>query len=169
MWKKIFSILVLSLTIGLLAGCEKEPEVCNVEITMENWEQYFDLVTEQEVLRDSFGDIYDVKENLIVRLKDDYKLAEDAGTEIAIEVTCTYNEYVVLSMDEESGELQLGDLKLTKGDYVRISSITSAETNLTDESMNSIGKGGVPVSYARYEMPEVTRIQGNLSYVIEWE
>ena len=89
------------------------PEVKEVEITPENFFDYYDIVYwEYNIERDSDGKItrIDKRDNVFdFKLKDEYLLDVDEDNTIEIGVTCEYDLKKIEDVNFETGEITLSD------------------------------------------------------------
>ena len=86
--KKIICLLMLLFLCLSLCACGKKAET--VEITTENWEEYFTLTYVDTWSKNEFGDFDDVKIDAILTLKPAYaeKMAENQSTPLLVDFAC---------------------------------------------------------------------------------
>lgn len=141
-----------------------------IDITMDNWQDYFDVVRKEEINRNAFDEIEDVRLNYYIILKSEYTMApyagEDAGyTNIAAEAKY-HMEWRHLDIDYENGKITVGDPPENPEDFFddgERSEVFSIEYEETD-ICHSFGRHD-----DFYQVPadlEIVRIQGKL-YILE--
>lgn len=84
----------------------KEDSIEEVEITSENWEDYFELGERLGVTTDAFGDITGSYIWKILKLKDDIKMYKG---DTVVKFSYVEREYNVLSFDPEKRTFELGE------------------------------------------------------------
>lgn len=95
-----------------------------VEITMDNWQNYFEIVDDINIDRDAFGDIEYIDYSQDLRLKPEYEVQgsfwgdsddeEYADTDIAYDISWI-EDYRYVTVDWSTGELTIGDI--VKSEY----------------------------------------------------
>lgn len=127
---------------------EGEKGVVAVEITSDNWQDYFEIVEREEIELNNFGEISDMYKDFYLVLKGGYEIA-GYETEIAVE----YNyltEWRYVEIDKENGVLTIGDLVPDRSSEEHNGSmitIYSAESSLTNGRTWSDGMQMVPTNF----------------------
>ena len=167
--KKILVLaLVLIMCCGLCACGEKST---TIEITEENWTEYFELSSQSKELvimtigKNDFDEIdsVDVKDSFV--LKDGYKLGKD-GFELTVGFDALQKEYEY-TLDLENNKVLLGDL-LDARDYDQ--GDLSGTATVTDEDTSFGYYTGIFIDQSSSCTPyfyTITRIEGTLSLVEE--
>lgn len=134
-----------------------DPKTKTVEITSENWENYFELVQRDHVSKNQFDENADVYKKWLIVLKDGYTMA-DSGTEIAVEYNYT-REWRYVTKNLTAGTLTVGELvpgqkpETETGAMVKI---LNEETHLINTRSYSESTEAIPVSV------EIVRMKGTL-------
>lgn len=89
------------------------PTIQEVEITKDNFYDYYDIVYEEDgIERDSDGKIVAIDKSdryFSFKLKDEYSLDDNEDNTIAIGVTCGYDLKKIENVDFETGKITLAD------------------------------------------------------------
>ena len=166
--KKILVLaLVLIMCCGLCACGEKST---TIEITEENWTEYFELsstyneLTITRVEKDDFDEIYKIESEDSFVLKDGYKLGKN-GYELKIEFDTLHCE-CECEVDVENNKVLLGDVVYVNPD----NGAASGTATVTDKD-NTFGfiTSVFPKESSTCYKPTttITRIEGTLSLVEE--
>lgn len=153
--------------IDRLAALDDESEPSNVlaiEVTTENWQQYFKIEERTNTSINNFGEIEDAYKSFYLVLKDEYTMAsnEDQSTSVAVE----YNyikEWHYVTVDTTAGTVTIGDLNpdhSTEDMSGSMVTIRSKETPLTSGRSYTSDAQAVPMNF------EIVRMKGTL-YVEE--
>lgn len=138
---------------------EEEPEVEAIEITLDNWQEYFEIVERDKVIKNAFDEITDVVRVWDIVLKDGFEMVE-YDTSIAIEYSTIY-ERRYYEIDKENGTLTIGE--------------RSEDRKFSDSSTGKISRrekeltGTVSLSDKILTFPtdlQIVRIQGTL-YIVK--
>lgn len=176
MKKLVMMLLAITMVLGL-AACGSEdsdndkpvvPETETVEITIDNWQDYFEIVEGTHVSTNSFDEPENIYPKLSLELKEGYTLGTDEwgntiDYELAIEYTYTAAYYNV-EMDVENCTLTIGDLY--EGETPEQSSRTTTFFSGMNDfytSWNSRGRDGVVVAMEILSDIEIIRIQGSIT------
>lgn len=157
-----------------------ESDAMAVEITIDNWQQYFDLIEDTYEWRNDFGEVAGSEPAEYIVLKDWYSIAE--GSELAIEYTFSneIHEGDRIDYGYEIGDLVEGDMaeELLSWDDDPTTLTTTIYPDVDSDSDNHSNKmllgrcaqytigynGGSYVAVrANYQ---ITRIQGTI-YIVE--
>lgn len=175
--KKIIALLLVAVMCFSLAACGGDNEASNnnepqtnesgektakaVEISIDNWQEYFEIVEREETEKNEFEEIEDMYKGVYLVLKDEYEMV-GYDTSIAIE----YNyieEWRYVEIDKENGVLTIGELVPDK-ENEEMNGLTKeiiySKTSLTNGRSWSEGMQAVPTNF------EIVRIQGTL-YIAE--
>ena len=180
MWSVVLSLI---LVIGMV-GCKnqgnetdptkeekKKEKVKAIDITLDNWQEYFELVEEAELYKNAFGEITEGYIYDCLKLKDNYKFALEKETSVAIE--CRYDKvWRYIEINTETGEIKVGDIvpdSETQGmsgsmeeEYTETRTISNEETEgIMIGSCTSMGE--MQTFVTDFEM---LRVQGTL-YILE--
>lgn len=136
---------------------EEEPEVEAIEITLDNWQEYFEIVERDKVIKNAFDEITDVVRVWDIVIKDGFEMVE---YDIAVEYSFIY-EMRYYEIDKEDGTLTIGEYsgegKFSDTMNKKISS--SVESNLIFTS-----SAGNKILYFPTDL-QIVRIQGTLNIV----
>ncbi len=133
----------------------------SVEITMDNWQEYFEIVEREKVEKNEFDEVDDMYKNTYLVLKDGYEMV-GYDTSIAVEYNYVL-EWRYVEIDKENAVLTIGELvpdREIEEKNAEMKKITSRETSLTNGRTWSEGMQAVPTNF------EIVRIQGTL-YIAE--
>ena len=168
MKKILVLILALVMMLSLTACGEKS---MTVEITEENWSEYFELSSDSKELvilridKNDFDEVdhVEIKDSFV--LKDGYKLGKE-GFELTVGFDAIQKEYEY-TLDLENNKVLLGDL-LDARDYPQGG--LSGTSTVTDEEPTFGYYSGIFVDQSSSCTPylyTITRIEGTLSLVEE--
>ena len=132
-----------------------------VEISIDNWQEYFEIVEREETQKNEFEEIEDMYKDVYLVLKDEYEMV-GYDTSIAIEYNYI-NEWRYVEIDKENGVLTIGELVPDKENEEMnglTKKISGSKTSLTNGRRRSEGMQAVPTNF------EIVRIQGTL-YIAE--
>ena len=139
-----------------------EPEVYSVEITNDNWQDYFEIVQKKMTNTNDFGETTDVYLSHYLVLKDSYKIHDMGGenktTRIATEYNCVA-EWRYVEIDLAAAEITVGDLvpdREVKDITGQTLTVMGAETPLSGSRSYSEGMQEIKSGY------EIVRMQGTL-------
>ena len=135
-----------------------DPKTTAIEITSENWNEYFEVVQSDKANINQFGEIDDVYKSWSIVLKDGYNMAENNETSIAVEYNYT-KEWRTVTKDLTAGTVTVGDLVPDKEpgeEKGAMTTITNKETSIIGNREYSGDTEAVPVSV------EIVRMQGTL-------
>ncbi|MDO4500739.1 MAG: hypothetical protein Q4B60_05620 [Erysipelotrichaceae bacterium] len=136
-----------------------EETVKTVEITTDNWQDYFEIVERAETIKNAFDEIDSMRQSAFIVLKNGYEMV-GYNTDITVE----YNyimEWRHVEIDIEKGVLTIGELASNLESQEMngmITNIFESETSLIDGYGRSGDAQTVPTNI------EITRIQGTLYY-----
>lgn len=153
-----------------------------VELTLENWQQYFEIKHYAEPQTNDFDEIFGLMISSTLVLKDEYANAY-AGSDGAVEASFGDKYYCPIEYNSATKELTLGtpytkEESEQKGYYPSTETVTNTN-NLTYYREYGFGIGGgvgcwrdtvkvegdiVTADTAYYDIIEITRIQGNLYF-----
>jgi hypothetical protein len=86
-----------------------EPQYTTIELTVDNWDTYFEEVTIPRFSKNAFGEVDDFDLEYYLQLKEEYyPLLNRVGTSIVIEIAYNYGERVC-SVDFENQTYELGE------------------------------------------------------------
>ena len=132
-----------------------------VEISIDNWQEYFEIVEREKTQKNEFEEIEDMYKGVYLVLKDEYEMV-GYDTSIAIEYNYI-NEWRYVEIDKENGVLTIGEL-VPDRENEEMNGLTmkigGSETSLTNDRSWSEGMQAVPTNF------EIVRIQGTL-YIAE--
>lgn len=148
------------------AAENEEVKVRSVEITTDNWDDYFEFVQEESPDTNDFGEIERVFLDNYLKLKDGFELApsrEGSQTEVAVEYSYT-QEYRFYELNTATGEFTLGELNEEKEPQPKtdMKTIREAKTGLNNGHTWSDDGGWIAVD----TNIAMIRAQGTL-YIIE--
>ena len=178
MKKLVMMLLAITMVLGLTAcgsndsntgGNDKPvvPETETIEITIDNWKDYFEIVEGTHVSKNSFDEPENIYPISSLKLKEGYTLGTDEyGNTIDYELAIEYSytaAYYNVEMDVENCTLTIGDLY--EGETPKQSSRTTTfySDNNFYPSWNSRGREGVVVAMEILSDIEIIRIQGSLT------
>lgn len=181
MWSVVLSLI---LVIGMVGcknqGNETEPvkeekkkeKVKAIDITLDNWQEYFELTEEKDLWKNDFGEITQGYIENWLKLKDEYKPAVDKETSIAIEYRCVM-VWRYIEVNKETGEIKVGDIvpdlqnPLWQGEssgvFTTTTTISSEGTTIGEWSATENENGTMQTFVTDFEM---LRVQGTL-YILE--
>lgn len=138
---------------------EEEPEVEAIEITLDNWQDYFEIVERDDVRKNAFDEITDVNKGWYIVLKDGFEMVE-YDTSIAIEYSAI-DERRYYEIDKENGTLTIGERSEDrKFSYSSTGKISRREEKLTCTASLSDKILTFPTDL------QIVRIQGTL-YIVK--
>lgn len=132
-----------------------------VGISIDNWQEYFEIVEREETEKNEFEEIEDMYKGVYLVLKDEYEMV-GYDTSIAIEYNYI-NEWRYVEIDKENGVLTIGELVPDRENEEMnglTMKISGSKTSLTNGRSWSEGMQAVPTNF------EIVRIQGTL-YIAE--
>ena len=115
---------------------ETEPTPICVEITLDNWQDYFELREYTEFVENGFGEIDDAKTYWSVVSKDGYTVDEE-NCDVTFEFTYV-EEYVVATIDTETKTVVYGE------------ATGSSTSEPVVETMNNVGQYIGEYTHDRY-------------------
>lgn len=105
--KRLLLCLFAGIMLFALTACGGKTVA--IEITADNWDQYFELLEGQEIHRNAFGELESVYFPVVIALKPEYQERfVNEGTDAAFKLSCT-TECCPLYINKETGEYRLGD------------------------------------------------------------
>ncbi len=150
-----------------------------VEITAENWQEYFEVKPYAEPRKDDFGDVTDVTIGAALVLKDKYADSFKAA-DGAVEAKMSGQYHCPITYNVATGELELG-AAYTADELAQKNLYPSTEEYISTEKLSYYNENGiefngygcyhdsfavngdiVTADNAYYETIEITRIQGTL-------
>ena len=147
-------------------AASEEKSVVAVEINSENWQEYFEIIEEDQIEYNNFNEIEDMYQNFYLVLKDGYEMAgyemPNCETNVAVEYNY-FTEWRYVEIDKENGVLTIGDLVPDRSNEDHNGSmitIYSEKCSLTNGRTWSEGMQAVPTGF------EIVRMQGTL-YIME--
>ena len=140
-------------------GTEEQIEV--IEITMDNWQDYFDVVEEERVDENAFGEAEDIYTVYTLVLKDGYEMVE-SDTNIVVESIYTL-EWHYAEVDTVSRTLTIGDPVPNRDPEEQddIRTLTGTENQLSSCYRSHENSAGVNMQTIATNF-ELVRIQGTL-------
>lgn len=141
---------------------ETDKKTVTVEITTENWQQYFKIEERFRTVKNDFDEIEDVYKTAYLVLKEGYELAEQESTRIAVEYDYVKKWHYV-TIDKQAETMTVGE---AVEDHTPIDmsgsmvTVTTKETPLTQSREYSTGMQAVPMDF------EIVRMKGTL-YITE--
>lgn len=135
-------------------------EAVSVEITADNWQDYFEIVQEKHTNTNDFGETTDVYYTPYLVLKEGYKTFEEGETrtKIAVEFNCVA-EWRYVEIDLAAAEITVGELvpdrspEEINGETL---TVTSDKTSLSNGRTWSEGMQQIKTDF------EIVRMQGTL-------
>lgn len=141
-------------------------KVTAVQITSDNWDDYFEIVREETPVKNDFGETERMYVDNYFKLKDGFTMAErreGSETSIALEYSYT-KEYRFFEVNKETGEVTLGERNEEQEPRPEtgMKTIGYDKTALVDSHTYSTEGGwvGVDIDFA------IIRAQGTL-YLVE--
>ena len=119
---------------------ETEPQPVTVEITMDNWQEYFELREYVEIKKNGFGEFEKVSVYYALVNKDGMS-PECNLSDVTMEFSYT-KKYVSMSVDLENGTITYGEDrgKDPYGDYSGVTTMQSAGNYIGEYYMNRYGQ-----------------------------
>lgn len=119
---------------------ETEPQPVTVEITMDNWQEYFELKEYVEIKKNGFGEFEKVSVYYALVNKDGMS-PECNLSDVTMEFSYT-KKYVSMSVDLENGTITYGADrgKYPYGDYTGVTTMQSAGQYIGEYYMNRYGQ-----------------------------
>lgn len=119
---------------------ETEPQPVTVEITMDNWQEYFELKEYVEIKKNGFGEFEKVSVYYALVNKDGMS-PECSLSDVTMEFSYT-KKYVSMSVDLENGTITYGADrgKDPYGDYTGVTTMQSAGNYIGEYYMNRYGQ-----------------------------
>lgn len=149
-----------------------EPQYETVELTLENWNEYFEITNELHFCRNEFDEIWRIDNRFYLKLKPEYEercVGSDDEFAIKIEWTETTSVNARINYEEETCEL-LEEPKSTDGNKTRYAQVVD---NIGDFKTSIFHKSKVtekPGYFLHYPYDfEVTKIKGLLYIAKESE
>ena len=146
-------------------------EDVRVEITLENWQEYFEITMKDSWRKNAFGDVTSFSHALVFRLKESYAdrvVSESEGNVIDVEIGYNYKHYD-WTVDFENRTYTKGGrysgFGLSQSGYatkiIRYWPWNAPRgTDITSNSRSKDGTGSLVIT--EYDGIEVLRIQGTL-------
>lgn len=139
---------------------DKTAGVLTVEVTAENWQQYFKMEERFVTTKNNFDEISDVYKSVYLVLKDEYTMVNDGDNQTSVAVEYNFiKEWHYVTKNLTAGTLTIGKLvpdKTTTDMSGSMVTITSKETSLTNGREWSEGMQAIPMDF------EIVRIKGTL-------
>lgn len=175
MMKKILLGLASFMMFLSLCGCagdsnknDNQQEIDKsvaIELTMDNWQDYFDLGMSEKEFRNEFGELERVHKCVVLILKDEYTLSEKDGSEITVELSYDGEHHYYQLIESEDKVEWLGSTVVDEG---QSKILTTFNELIFNENMFLLSTGGGygkdhsnPYVYVLGNV-EVTKIQGTL-------
>lgn len=132
-----------------------------VEITMDNWQNYFEIADKTYIDRDAFGDIEYISYSQVLRLKPEYEVqgtvwgddADYAQTDIAYDISWIEDERYV-TVDWSTGEITIGDI---------------VESEYEDEDDYSYSESTIGNLSDSYVDEDVYEVSSELTWDLLWD
>lgn len=128
-----------------------------IDITLENWRDYFEIVESHEISKNNFDEIEDMYKTYKFVLKEGYSM-DESNTHIDIEFNYI-KEWRYVTVDKEKGVLTIGELSEDREPEEmngHMITVMQKETNMMNSREYSGDKQAVPCDV------EIVRIQGKL-------
>lgn len=147
-----------------------EPVPVKIEITIDNWQEYFEIVYREEPLKNEFGDITDLATGHYLVLKDKYAQKNELSIfncDVVMEFTY-YRERFFVEFDKETGDYTILGMDEQKGTYEATGAIHYVRGN--DEILAG-GGAGLSTTYDGTQTmdfnrdPTITRVQGSITII----
>lgn len=178
MKKKCISAILCMMMVLSLFGCgstdattnetavETKKEAVEIEVTTENWSEYYDFIVQPEVLYNDFNEVDCIATAIYPVLKNELvdRFATDKESSVVFGYTVEYEYRYYEILDAKTGEWQdLGAQNLGTTDPV---SSTIKWTNPTDD-IREYWNAGIQDGYGKdmyfsVKTSEVTRVEGIL-------
>lgn len=149
----MFFIVVMSLSFG---GCGSK--ATTVEITIDNWQDYFELEERFVTIRNDFDEIVYIYKDYFIVLKDNYELVGD-DTSIAVEFNYV-DEWRFVETDKEGETLTIGELVPDEENNEKngcTTTITTSETQLINALEVKDEMQTIPTNF------EIVRFKGSMT------
>ena len=143
---------------------DKETGVLAVEVTTENWQQYFALEERTMTSKNNFDEVADVYKGVYLVLKDEYTIVNEGDNQTSIAVEYNYiKEWHYVTTDLKAGTMTIGDLypdHSTSDMSGSMVTVRSEETSLTADREYTDSAQAIPMNF------EIVRMKGTL-YITE--
>lgn len=117
---------------------QTEPQQTTVEITINNWEQYFEIVPYIKSRTNSFDEISTITISSSVKLKEEYKLADGAGSNVNFEIEQQW-ETRECKVDFTTGSVELGEVIKTESSDTTTTSFTDFVFQIYGDYITTFG------------------------------
>lgn len=133
--------------------------IISVEITTENWNDYFEIVQEEEFLKNSFGDVEGLNFVTYLKLKNQYEIevGREYNSNLAIELKFVEVQYIV-NIDDVNLTYEILDVNGSPLEKTEIftKSIIENKVSIIGEGRHTEG------CVSREENIEILRISGTI-------
>lgn len=143
------------INVGNTYSCKKE-----IEITLDNWDQYFEIVENTDWRKNAFGEAENLNISYSFKLKDEYQTAYN--NDIAVEI---HAEKVLVDIDLDLAEAKYCYLDVINEtyDFNTIETLTGNEINFFSCSDGYFEQNDIKVSNIEIlKNIEILRVQGKL-------
>ncbi len=134
-----------------------------IKITVENWSDYLEIVSEEEEILDEDGEFVGLRQCNYLKVKDDYVLSEENVSNLSLE--CMYStEKRWYAIDKEDGEIIRGSAERGQDGNKMVVSVSSevSEYPFALETVYSAGTDGIMNYYMAGVNFRIVNIQGVL-------
>lgn len=143
------------INVGNTYSCKKE-----IEITLDNWDQYFEIVENTDWRKNAFGEAENLNISYSFKLKDEYQTAYD--NDIAVEIHAE-KVLVDIDLDLAEGKYCYLDVINETYDFNTIETLTGNEINFFSCSDGYFEQNDIKVSNIEIlKNIEILRIQGKI-------
>jgi len=154
-----------------------EPVYQAQEITMDNWDTYFELVQNEDWRVNGFGEAEDYRVDYQLKLRDEYlEKVNRLNFNLSVELSFTAN-YHDATVDLTTREVMIGDIATNisgedTGEVSRVNDVTYFDETGILSMYNASSyliqwDNGTQSMYVIEDIPTVTRIQGTIELLAE--
>ncbi len=146
--------------------CDTKDNYEEIEITLDNWQDYFEVREDQQFSENAFGEFAELYTSYYLVAKDGIVI-EQSKSDIAVEYSCTY-ERRPYTIDFENKSIAYGDAIETRSSGAWINKMGNQYLWAADESCYGIGIGSSAVRQLQGDDAEVVigvdiiRIKGSI-------
>lgn len=178
--KRFIALLLAGIMCLALVACEKTPDIQDdtpsteetskdmVELTLDNFDTYFEFVEDPIFTKDSSGNVTHLRFRSYYKLKDEVKIDKEKSN---IEITYKHNSCIRdIEVDFANQEYTLGthikEKQIIENRVInKISDLTYKDSAILLYQPDAIAKGQKEFTY--YDSFELTSVKGTLYFVAE--
>ena len=142
-----------------IAQCFRAEDYTAIEVTVDNFDEYFELVTYTERSENSFGETTSMSVYYSYLLKESYGKVNDEISNVAIEYSYLEPRYELASADLDAGTYELGDPAPFDFEEEPYTQTTAMRTDYNTERYGfSLGSTWIQADSERVYVPQLSEI-----------